>query len=136
MDNQQLQIPQEVQSFLESLLNDAGMTLDESLKGEMINELYARLDNFITSTIIDTMPQDKIEDFISLNEQKKPKEEIEKFIADNIPNAQEVFAKAFTDFRSLYLGGVAVDRNVSPQDKNVQEKSETSNTGETSSIHN
>ncbi len=39
----------------------------------------------------------KIEEFIALNEQKKSLEEIQGFITTNLPNAQEVFAKAFTD---------------------------------------
>lgn len=117
-----MQIPQEIRSFLENLLQDAGMTLDDSMKEEMVKELYARLDNFITAAIVDNMPEDKIEEFISLNEQKKPKEEVEQFIADNMPNAQEVFTKAFTDFRSLYLSGVAVDRNVSSEATPAQQE--------------
>jgi hypothetical protein len=129
LDNQQLQIPQEIRSFLENLLQDAGMTLDESMKEEMVKELYARLDNFVTATIVDNMPEDKIEEFIALNEQKKSLEEIQGFITTNLPNAQEVFAKAFTDFRNMYLSGVAVDRNVSSEEpgetQNVESTTES-----------
>lgn len=114
MDNtqQSVQIPQEIRTFLEGLLRDAGMTtLDDQMRDEMIKELFARLDNHITATIVDNLPDEHIEEFISMNEQKKPSEEINKFIQDKMPNAQEVFSKAFMDFRDLYLGHVTVARN-------------------------
>ncbi len=111
--DKQLQIPQEVRGFLESLLQDAGMkTLDDTMRQEMIKELYARLDNFMTSQIIDVMPPQYLDEFIKLNEEKKDRAEIEKFLKDKVPNVQNVFAKAFMEFRDLYLGNVTLARNV------------------------
>lgn len=111
MDNN-LQIPQEVRGFLESLLQDSGMTrLDNQMREEMIKELYARLDNFMTSAIIDILPPQYLDEFTKMNEEKKNQAEIENFLKDKVPNVQDIFAKAFMEFRDLYLGNVAVARN-------------------------
>lgn len=110
--NTTTQIPPEIKTFLEGLLQDAGMlNLDESMHQEMINELYARLDNFIASTIIDNLPAESVEEFIQMNEQKKPQAEIEQYLRDKMPNSEDTMSKAFMDFRDLYLGNVAVSRN-------------------------
>ncbi len=111
MDQNQLQIPAEIRGYLEGLLADANMTLDPSMREEMIKELYARLDTFITTTVIDTLPPEHLDSFIKLNEDKKPQPEIEAFLKEKMPNYQEVFTKAFAEFRDLYLGNVAVSRN-------------------------
>lgn len=110
MDN--LQIPPEIRNFLEGILTDAGMTtLDSEMREEMIKELYARLDNYITSAIVSKLPPEYSEEFIRLNEEKKSQEEIQQFLQDKLPNAQETFALAFSEFRDLYLGNVMVARN-------------------------
>lgn len=108
----ELQIPPEIRSFLESVLTDANMTLDEVTKEEMIKELYARLDSYLTTVIVDNIPAEHLEAFIKLNEDKKSKEEIDAFLRDKMPNSKEVFANAFADFRQLYLNNVYVARNV------------------------
>ncbi len=106
------QIPQEVRSFLEGLLQDAGMTFtDNEMKEEMIKELYARLDNYIASVVVDYLPPEHFETFIKMNDEKKSKQEIENFLKEKLPDAQNVFAKAFADFRAMYPGNVTVARN-------------------------
>lgn len=104
-------IPDEVRAFLESLLQDAGMlTLDNEMREEMIKELYGRLDSFVTSTIIDNLPPEHLEAFIKLNEEKKAQSEVEQFLKDKLPNAPQIFANAFAEFRDLYLGNVVTAR--------------------------
>lgn len=111
MDQNQVQIPAEIRAYLEGLLADANMTtLDDSMREEMIKELYTRLDNFITAAVIDNLPSEYLEVFIKLNEDKKPQAEIEAFLKEKMPNYQEVFTKTFAEFRDLYLGNIAVSR--------------------------
>lgn len=125
MQDQTQQIPPEVKTYLEGILQDANMvTLDDEMKEEMIKELYVRLDNFITAAIVDNMPADKVEEFIKMNEEKKSKEEIEKFVKEVMPNAQEVFTNAFMEFRDLYLGNVAAHRNA-PEEAETTQQSDT-----------
>ena len=110
--DQTLQIPQEIRAYLESLLDDAQMTtLDSLMREEMIQELYTRFDNFLTGTIVDNLPAEHMEDFVKLNEKKGSQAEIETFLKDKMPNAQQVFSDAFIQFRDLYLGNVAATRN-------------------------
>lgn len=109
---QAIEIPAEIRSFLEGLLQDSGMTsLDEQMREDMIQELYVRLDNFLTAQIVDNLPPEQLEPFIEMNEQQKSRQEIEDFLKTHLPNAQDVFAKAFVEFRNLYLGNAAVAQN-------------------------
>jgi hypothetical protein len=101
----QFEIPAEVRAFIESLLTDAGMPdIDETMREEMVKEIYARLDNYLTSVIIDNMPPEHLEEFTKMNEEGRTREEIERFTKEKMPNCEQVFAQAFSDFRQLYLG--------------------------------
>lgn len=112
MDQNDLQIPAEIRSYLEGLLAEANISsLDDKVREETIKELYVQLDNFMTTAIIDNMPPEHLDDFIKLNEDKKSQAEVEMFLKDKMPNAQEVFTNAFKNFRNLYLGNIAVARN-------------------------
>jgi hypothetical protein len=108
--NKDIQIPQDIRGFLEGLITDAGMTVDESLKEEMVRELYARLDNYMTGVIVDNLKDEDVETFIKMNEDKKAKSEIEAYLKTKLPNATELFTKSFVDFRNLYLGNVSAHR--------------------------
>lgn len=107
---QDIQIPDDIKNFLEGLISDAGMAVDEGLKEEMVRELYARLDNYMTGVIVDNLGDEDIEAFIKLNEDKKSKPEVEAFLKTKLPNSKDLFTKAFVDFRNLYLGNVAGHR--------------------------
>lgn len=108
---EELSIPPEIRSFLEGLLQDAGMTtLDDVMREEMIKELFVRLDSFITSTIIDSLPTDRLDEFTQMSESGKSQEELQSYLSANIPNAGEVFQNAFTQFRTMYLGNVNTAR--------------------------
>lgn len=109
MDNNNQTIPEEVKPYLEGLLADAGITpVDEKMQEDMMKELYVRLDNFLASAILDNMPPEHLEAFIQLNEKHVSKEEVEGFLQEHLPNTKEVFAKAFVEFRDLYLGNTAL----------------------------
>jgi hypothetical protein len=119
--NQSIQIPSEVRTFISNLLEDAGITnLDDDLKEEMIHEVFMQLDKYITSVIVENMKTEDVEVFIKMNEDKKPQDEIQQYLNDKIPNAQEVMTKAFADFRDLYLGKVTVATQP-PQPANPEE---------------
>ncbi len=103
------QIPPEIRGFIENLIREAGITpIDDAMNEEIILEIYSRLDNFITTTITENMPPEHLDEFIKLNEENRPKEEIEAFMREKMPNSQDIFAKAFVDFRDIYLGNVAI----------------------------
>ena len=114
MDTQnpgQSEIPEDIRNYLQGILDDAGMVVPDDMREEMIKELYVRLDNFILSRIVDSLPSEDFETFVKMNEEKKPREEIEKFFTDHVADAQTVMRQAFAEFRELYIGNVAVKRN-------------------------
>jgi hypothetical protein len=106
------QIPQEVMSFLEGILEDSGIqSVDEESRNRMLAEIYARLDNFMAGVIIDNMPDEHVEEFIKMNEEKKSKDEINKFLQDKIPDANKIFTDAFAKFREMYLGSITASHS-------------------------
>ena len=115
MDNQQ-QIPADIRHYLDSILQEAGMlTLDDQTKEGMIQELFLQLDNYLASMIVKSLSPEDLEAFIKMNEEKKSKEEVERFVQEKLPNAQEIFANAFTEFKQLYIQNVQTARET--QDK-------------------
>lgn len=103
------QIPPEVITFLDNLLAEANIVpIDEQMREQLLLELYSRLDNFITTTIVENMPPEKLDEFIKLNEEKASREVLDKYMRENIPDSEGIFAKAFVDFRDIYLGNAGV----------------------------
>lgn len=94
-------------------------SLDESMHEEMLSELFARLDNYMTSVIVQNIPPEHMDAFIKMSEEKKPQTEIEAFLKEKVPNAQEILTKAFADFRDLYLKDVTVSRNAPTDNGNT-----------------
>ncbi len=103
--NEQDQIPPETRAFLESLLEEVHMeAVDDTQKEEMLVQLYARLDYFLTAKIIDAIPEADLDAFTQMNEQGKSREEVEAFIMEKVPQAQDLFKDAFLEFHDLYVG--------------------------------
>jgi Protein of unknown function (DUF5663) len=97
------QIPDDVRKFLEDILDDANMQLDSQMREGMVEEVYYQFDNYLTSVIMDNLGQRDLETFIQMNEQRRPRSELDAFIQEKIPNSRKVFADAFYDFRRSYL---------------------------------
>ncbi|MBI2021948.1 hypothetical protein HYS93_03695 [Candidatus Daviesbacteria bacterium] len=103
--SQLVQIPDEIRAFLDNLLEEAGMTdMDAQMHEDMLQALYKRLDRYITSSIVSNLPTENLDEFVKMSQQNRPRDEIEQFLRQRIPNSQDVLAKAFLDFRDLYLG--------------------------------
>ena len=105
------EIPAEIRGFLEGLIADSGRIYEPEMQEEKIKELFIRLDSFIISAIIEHMPPEHLDEFIKLNDENKPRNEIEAFVKAHMPNAEAVFSKAFVDFRELFLNNVSAARN-------------------------
>ena|SRR3990167_4348434 len=104
---QNLAIPPEIRTFLESILEEAHVTkIDEKLYDGMIAELFARLDSFMLTRIADSLPTPQLEEFTKLAESGKNRTELDNYLRSHIPNAQEVFTRAMLEFRETYLGHI------------------------------
>ncbi len=126
MGNTTPEISSDVREFLLGILQDANMHMtDEQMQEEMIKELFVRLDNYIGSVIIDNLQPNDVESFIRMNEENKPREEINKFLKEKMPNAEEVMQKAFIHFREMYLSNVTAARNAPTEPKTHQDQKPT-----------
>lgn len=97
-------IPPEIKEYLEGLIKEANIpTYDDISKQNIMLELFDRLDKFIAAKIVENLTDEDSETFTKMNEDGKSQEEIDSFIREHLPNAQEVFARAFLDFRDFYL---------------------------------
>lgn len=105
---QNIPIPPEIQAYLENLIAEAKVPMvDDKAKAELVRYLFERLDRFLAAKIVEHMKPEDTEAFIKLNEAGKPREEIDAFIKEHMQNPQEVFTRAFIDFRDFYLTGQA-----------------------------
>ncbi len=108
----QLEIPSEIRTYLENILIDANISsVDETMHEELLKELYARFDSFLTARIVDNLPPENVEEFIRMNEENRPQEEIQDYLMSKIPNSEQTFAGFFIEFRDRYLGNVLVARS-------------------------
>src|SRR5258708_3002143 len=115
----QQSMPPEIHTFLDNILTDANMTnLHQVTSEQMINELSDRVDRIIASTIDGKLKAEDKEAFIKINEEKKSQAEVQQFLTEKIPDAQQVMTQAFMDFREMYLGNVSVARNAPAENNN------------------
>lgn len=103
---QNVPIPPEIQAYLESLITEANIPVgDDKAKQELVSYLFDKLDKFLAAKIVENMKPEDTEIFIKMNEDGKSREEIDTFIKEHMQNPQEVFTRAFIDFRDFYLTG-------------------------------
>lgn len=100
------EIPAEIRAFLENLMEEAHvLVVDEKEKEQVVQYLFERLDRYLAAKIAENMSPEDTETFIKMNEEKKPQEEIDAFLQSHMKEPQEVFTRAFVDFRDFYLTG-------------------------------
>lgn len=101
-----LVIPPEIRTYLEGLIQEANVPVfDEKLREDLIQYLFERLDKYLAAKIVENMTPEDTESFIQMNKDKKPQEEIQAFVNSHMKEPQEVFTKAFIDFRDFFLTG-------------------------------
>ncbi|HXS15165.1 MAG TPA: hypothetical protein VN711_03490 [Candidatus Saccharimonadales bacterium] len=112
-------IPAEIRAYLERLMEDAHvLVVDEKEKDEVVMYLFEKLDKYMAAKIVENMKPEDTESFIKMTEEKKPQEEIDAFIQSHMENPQEVFTRAFVDFRDFYLTGQSDTAENAPDGKN------------------
>ena len=103
--NSQLTFAQVVADFLNLLLDEGGMgTVSPEVRIQMLSDLRLRLNEKIFAAILSRLDDEKVTEFRELVEKKSSGEEVEKFIDNNVPDAQDFFAQVFMNFRNDYLG--------------------------------
>ena len=94
-----------IRQYLEGLLAEAGHDhLPVEVREQLIADLNVRLEQRLILAAVSGMSERKQAEFEALTETNPSKEVVEKFVRDNVVNPDMVFKKAFTDFRTIYLG--------------------------------
>jgi hypothetical protein len=95
-----MQIPPEVTAILGKVLEDAGLkSPDKKLCNEQLRDFHDRLDVVMFDEILTYLPAKHLNTFVKMNDEKKSREEIDKFLEKNMPNSDQVFAGALAKFR-------------------------------------
>ncbi len=129
-----IEIPVEIRAYLESLITEAQVPVfDDKAKEELMQYLFERLDKFLAAKIVENMKPEDTEAFIKMNEEGKSREDIDAFIKEHMQNAQEVFTRAFVDFRDFYLTAqTPVDQPNSNQNSSAASNPSTSSDSDSS----
>lgn len=105
MDSQQNQIPADIRTYLENLLEDANINLTPELKENMLYDLYLRLEKKLIADAIENMEPADVEEFTQLIQSQNNKEVIDQFIKSHLSNAQEIFVQSLVDFKTDFIVG-------------------------------
>ncbi|MCX6781166.1 MAG: hypothetical protein NT003_03590 [Candidatus Magasanikbacteria bacterium] len=97
-------LPQEVQFFLERMLDDAGIAPDNvQLRGVMVTELAGRLQQQLILDLLDKMAEDKFPEFETLMETNPSSDRILLFLKLSIPNNDEIVAASMLAFKNTFV---------------------------------
>lgn len=97
---------QNLDEFIESLLNDKGITTpDDATRNELKQEMKDRLLDQIDRAAIQALPEDKAAELAGkVDNPNFTNEDMTKFIQDSGVNLTEVALDTMLKFRSFYLG--------------------------------
>lgn len=92
-----------LEQFVDRLIQEKGMTnLLPQVLSQIKQDLTKRLENIINAAIVANLSPEKLTEF--QNELIKNDEaNIQKFIATNVPNLDEILARELIHFRQTYL---------------------------------
>lgn len=109
------QIPPDVRAYLERLLQESDfVSVDQKMTDDMVTEMYASLDHYVSARLVEILPPEKLNEFIKMNEEQRSQVELQQFLQQNIPNYSQFFADIFSDFRQLYLGKGKAEEGSNP----------------------
>lgn len=90
--------------FIENLIAEKKYpNLEAEILAQMKEDLNFRLENLINVTIVNSLPDEKLEEFEELIDKQVGAEEMQKFMSDNISDLPELISKTLLDFRKKYL---------------------------------
>ncbi len=101
MENTDLNLKQ----FVENLIAEKKYPdLEQEVIDQMKEDLYLRIETLINVTIVNNLPDEKLEEFESLIDKQATPEETQKFMSDNIQDLPNLISETLLDFRKNYLG--------------------------------
>ena len=93
-----------LQAFAQKLLEEKKFdAVDPEVFKQLKADLVDRLEDRMNMIILKNMPEEKLGEFEALLE-NGPAEDLQNFVAENVPNLQEVLSTELMAFRKTYLG--------------------------------
>lgn len=126
----QVIIPPDIKIFLERILEEADLLLlDDETYNTILKSMYLQLDQHLLGRILEALPEDKLEGFIALDAAEKTSnpQAVQDYLEKNLPQAKDIFAKAFEDFKTMYLESIAQEK--AKEETNIQD-SDTNKIGQ------
>jgi hypothetical protein len=99
-----------MEEFIRQLLQDQGVPEDLSaeVRAQLVAELTGRATDFVNQRLVAAMSEEAVGHFESLlDEEPVDTQKIQDFINTNVPDKEQVAARALVEFRALYLGAKA-----------------------------
>ncbi len=118
--NQIPEIPTDIKTYLENLIEDAGMQLTPELHEAMVNDLLARLEKRLIADAVENMKPENVEEFTQLIQSGSNPQAMQQYINEHVPNAKEIFVQSLVDFRTYFLGG-SIQANSVSQDTEAKQ---------------
>jgi hypothetical protein len=94
-------INQQIQTFLEKLLTERGIKVDEDLKRQMISELNQRLQVRFQQIITEELSEQDLANLDKVSESGEAA--VQSYLHSKISNLDELLIKAMADFRQAFL---------------------------------
>src|ERR1039457_1457893 len=105
------EIPEESRMFLENMLYTAEeFDYGEEIPEGLLQELYGKLNDWVSKYLLSNLPEDKISEYKKLNENAASPDILDIFSMKNIPNYTEVVKKAYRDYYDSYLQQIREDK--------------------------
>lgn len=96
---------QNIDEFIESLLNDKGIEVEPEIREDLKADMKAKLLDQIDRAAIQALPEDKAAELAKkVEEPNFINEDMTKFIQDSGVNLAEVALETMLKFRNFYLG--------------------------------
>lgn len=100
----------DMEAYILQLLHDSGVPadLDEATQAQLVADLTARANDLINRRMIESLDDEQLAQFNDiLDNHPDDAAAMTAFIDQNVPDKQEIAARALLEFRSLYLGEAA-----------------------------
>lgn len=94
-----------LEDFAEDLLKAKGVVnLDPEIIRQMKKDIIERLEKLTNHVIADSVPEEDIPAFEKLLDNNAPAEDLQKFVAEKVPDLADKLGVAYARFRDMYLG--------------------------------
>lgn len=104
-------IPENIVDFLVNMLHQSDeFGYGEYIPDELLQSLYGKLDEQISSYLLAKLSNEKLTEYRTLKERGESAEGLDVFFMKNIPDYKDIMKKAYRDFYEGYLEQVKSER--------------------------